>query len=410
MISDEVANGNQPVAPTCCLLMKSHRCLIVLFALLGCALPARSEEGVADLAIGAPAPGFSLPGIDGKTHKLAEYRQGKALMIFFTSNHCPTSHGVEPRLKKFLADFRGRGLTFVAINPNHPDGLSIDELGYSKYNDGFEDMKRYAADQGFDFPYLYDGETQSVAKAYGCLATPHVFLFDADGRLRYKGRFDDSRFADETTVKSPDARLATEAVLTGKSVPVAITQPHGCSTKWRGKQTGITAKMEKWNQTPVDVAPIDTAGVAALRKGGTGNLRLINVWATWCAPCVAEFPELVSVSRQFDMRNFEFISISADEPKEAPKVKAFLEKKNAGLSERLQKSVKAEGRPSNSYIFTGPNNDDLMKTLDPEWPGGLPHTILIDTDGKILWRHNNAVDGDELRAQVLKHLGNYYEP
>lgn len=387
-----------------------NRITFVLLALLGCALPALSEDGLADLPIGASAPEFSLPGIDGKTHTLAEYRHGKALMVFFTSNHCPTSHGVEARLKKFLADFRGQGLTFVSINPNHPDGLSVDELGYSKYNDGFEDMKRYAADVGFDFPYLYDGDTQAVAKAYGCLATPHVFLFDSDGKLRYKGRFDDSRFADEATVKSPDARIATEAVLAGKPVAEPITQPHGCSTKWRSKQAGIAVKMEKWNKTPVEVAPVDVDGVAALRKGGTGNLRLINVWATWCAPCVAEFPELVAVSRQFDMRNFEFISISVDEAKDAPKVKAFLEKRNAGLSDRLQKSVKAEGRASNSYIFTGTNHESLLKTLDPEWPGGMPHTILIDTEGKILWRHNNAVDGDELRAQVLKHLGNYYKP
>lgn len=383
--------------------------LRLLFALCLC-LTARAESDIHDLKIGDAAPDFSLPGIDGKTHHLSDSKDGKILMIFFTSNHCPTSHAAEARLKKLLADTKGKGLTFVAINPNHPDGLSIDELGYSKYNDGFEDMKKYAAERGFDFPYLYDGDTQSTAKAYGCLATPHVFIFDAERKLRYKGRFDDSRFEDPTTVKSPDARNAVEALLAGQPVPVSITKPHGCSTKWRSKQAGIAAAKQTWDKTPVDVEPIDAAGVAALRKGGTKNIRLFNVWATYCGPCVAEFPQLVATARKYDMRNFEFINISVDELKDIKKAKAFLEKNGAGLSDRLKKSVQAEGRKSNSYIFSDPDMDSLMKVLDPEWDGGVPHTLLVDTDGKLLWRHSGEVDGDELRAKVLERLGTVYEP
>lgn len=383
---------------------------LALLAVVFSVVATYAEEGVQDLQIGDTAPDFALPGIDGKTHRLAEYKGGKVLMIFFTSNHCPTSHGAEARVKKLLADFRGKGLTFVAINPNHPDGLSIDELGYSKYNDSFEDMKKYAAERGFDFPYLYDGETQATAKAYGCLATPHVFIFDAEHKLRYKGRFDDSQYADSSTVKSSDARNAVEALLAGQPVPVPITKPHGCATKWKSKQTGIAQQKQKWDKTPVDVESIDAGGVAALRKGGTKNVRLFNVWATWCVPCVAEFPELVMTSRKFDMRNFEFINISVDEAKDAAKVKAFLEKNSAGLSERLKKSVKEEARKSNSYIFTGGSMEDLMKVLDPEWPGGVPHTVLIDTTGKVLWRHNGQVNGDELRARILEQLGTFWTP
>ena len=390
--------------------MKMIPRLLVCCALFMFALSARAEDGVRDLPIGESAPDFALTGIDDKIHRLADYQGGKLLMVFFTSNHCPTTHGVAARLKDFLAEYRPRGLTFVAINPNHPDGLSIDELGYSKYNDGFEDMKKYAADERFDFPYLYDGGTQTVAKAYGCLATPHVFIFDASLKLRYKGRFDDSPYADPATVKSPDARNAVEALLAGREVPVAVTKPHGCSTKWISKQTGIARKMQNWDRTPVNVEPVDATGVAALRRGGTGNVRLYNVWATWCAPCVEEFPELVETSRRFDLRNFEFISISMDRPDDLVKAKEFLEKQGAGLSGRLRKSVLTEGRKTNSYLFTGGTMEDLMKELDPEWPGGIPHTLLVDTDGKVIWRHSGIVDGDELRAKVLGHLGNTYKP
>ncbi len=370
------------------------------------ALPGDARE----LKIGDPAPDFSLPGIDGKPHTLADFKGAKLLMIAFISNHCPDSHAAEGRIKKLLEETKDKGVTLVAINPNNPDGLSIDELGYSKYNDGFEDMKKYAAESGFTFPYLYDGETQAVAKAYGCLATPHIFIFDAEGKLRYQGQFDDSRFAEPATVKTQDARNAVLALLAGQPVPVETTKPHGCSTKWMTKKSMVAEKTEKWDKTPVDVEPIDAAGVAALRKNGTKKVRLFNVWATWCGPCVAEFPELVKTARKFGLRDFELITISTDEPTDMPQVKAFLEKQGAGLLDKLKPTLKAEGRNTNSYLFTGADTHALMDVLDPEWPGGIPHTVLVAPDGAVLWRHSGAVDGEELRARVLEYMGAYYKP
>ncbi len=369
-----------------------------------------AHDEIHDLKIGEAAPDFSLPGIDGRTHTLADYKHAKLLMIAFISNHCPDSHAAEARMMKLLADYKGSGFALVAINPNNPDGLSLDELGYSKYNDGFDDMKKYAAEAAFNFPYLYDGETQATSRAYGCLATPHVFLFDAARKLRYKGQLDDSRFADAATVKSHDARNAVAALLAGTPVPVEATKPHGCSTKWMTKKSGVAERVEKWNKAPVDVALIDAAGVAALRKNNTNKLRLFNVWATTCVPCVAEFPELVKTARKFGLRDFEFISISTDDPANTADVKAFLEKRGAGLLERLKPSLKAEGRTTNSYVFTGADTNALMDVLDPAAPGAIPHTVLVGPGGKIIWRHNGPVDGEELRAKVLETLGAYYQP
>lgn len=369
-----------------------------------------AEDGMRDLQIGEAAPDFSLPGIDGKMHTLATYKDAKLLMVAFISNHCPDSHAAEKRMMKVLADAKAGGLALVAINPNNPDGLSIDELGYSKYNDGFEDMKKYAVEYGFTFPYLYDGETQAVAKAYGCLATPHIFLFDAERKLRYKGYLDDSKFEDAATVNSHDARNAVEALLAGKPVPVEITKPHGCSTKWLSKKGNVAQRVEKWDRTPVDVELIDAAAVAALRKNGTKKVRLFNVWATTCVPCVAEFPELVTTARKFGLRDFELITISTDEAKDAGKVKSFLEKRGAGLMDRLKPSLAAEGRTTNSYIFSGANTEDLMKALDPTWPGGIPHTVLVAADGTVIWKHNGLINGEELRAKVLEHMGGVYKP
>jgi thiol-disulfide isomerase/thioredoxin len=199
-------------------------------------------------------------------------------------------------------------------------------------------------------------------------------------------------------------------MLAGKPVPVPITKPHGCSTKWIAKKSINADRVAKWDKTPVDVSPIDLAGVAALRKNGTKKVRLFNIWATWCAPCRAEFPELVTTSRKFGLRDFELITISVDDPKNIAKAKEFLEKQGAGILDRLRPSVLAEGRITNSYLYTGADISDLMKVLDPQWPGAVPHTVLVSADGKIIWRHNGAVDGEELRAMILDYMGVYYTP
>jgi peroxiredoxin len=369
-----------------------------------------APEDLKTLAIGDAAPDFSLPGIDGRTHTIADYKDAKVLMIAFISNHCPDSQAAEGRVKQLVSDMKDKGFALVAINPNNPIGLRPDELGYSKYNDSFEEMKLHAKEQGFNFPYLYDGETQGTAKAYGCLATPHVFVFDAKRKLRYKGAFDNSRYADPATVKTADARNAVEALLAGKEVTVTETKPHGCSTKWLTKKSSVAADDEKWAKASVDVELIDAAGVAALRKNGTKKVRLFNVWATWCGPCVEEFPELAKTARKFGLRDFELITISQNLPTEKAEVKQFLEEHRAAIPDKIKPTLKAEGRTTNSYIYSGEDLDELVKALDPEWPGPIPHTLLVAPDGSVIWRHNGPVDGEELRSKVLEYMGRFYKP
>ncbi|HXA81249.1 MAG TPA: redoxin domain-containing protein, partial [Opitutaceae bacterium] len=148
------------------------------------------------LKIGDAAPDFSLLGVDGKTYTLADFKAAPLLMVAFLSNHCPYSHAAETRLLPLYAEMKDKGLALVAINPDSPAGIAISELGYSKYNDTYDEMKLYAKDRGFTFPYLNDGDTQKTAKAYGCLCTPHIFIFDHDRKLVYAGRLDDSPYAD----------------------------------------------------------------------------------------------------------------------------------------------------------------------------------------------------------------------
>ncbi|PAW68002.1 MAG: redoxin [Opitutia bacterium Tous-C1TDCM] len=371
---------------------------------------AGNPAGFKTLALGDAAPDFALPGIDGRTYRLQDFAGPDVLMVLFTSNHCPTSHGIEGRLMKLRNDYRGKSFGLVLINPNHPDGLSADELGYGEFGDSFEEMKPYAKKNGWDFPYLYDGDTQQIARAYGCLATPHVFIFDQERKLRYAGAFDDSRYPQEETVKKHYVRDALADLFAGSPVAVAQTKPFGCSTKWREKREKHQALEASWTTIPVTIEPIDTAGVAALRANPTGKYRLFNIWATWCGPCVEEFPDLVAISRKFDLREFELITLSFDDAKQLSKAQAFLQKQGAGLTKRKQNSVEKEGRKTNHYLYSAASQEELMKVLDPKWPGPIPHTVLVAPGGEIVWRHNGVIDPKEAIAKIVEAMTPYYQP
>ncbi len=143
------------------------------------------------LSIGKKAPDFSLKGIDGKNYSLDSFKEAEVLCIVFSANHCPTAQAYEERMKQLSADYKHEEMMMVAISSNYPEAVCLEELGYSDMGDTFEDMKIRAADKAYNFPYLYDGDTQEVAIAYGAKATPHVFIFDAERKLRYTGRIDE---------------------------------------------------------------------------------------------------------------------------------------------------------------------------------------------------------------------------
>src|SRR6266705_3526191 len=265
------------------------------------------------LAIGSKAPDFNLPGIDGKNYTLQSFKEAKLLVIAFICNHCPTSQAYEESLIRLTRDYAGKGVKLVAINPNNPGSLRYDELGWSDVGDSFEDMKVRARERHFNFPYLYDGETEIASKQYGPVSTPHLFIFDKDRILRYNGRVDDMENPHKTP-HSSDARNAIDALLNHKEVPVAVTKVFGCSIKWLEKNDWMNKAAIQWAKEPVTLDTISASDVTGLVKNNSDKLRLINVWATWCGPCAAEFPDFITMNRMYRGRDFEFISISADDP------------------------------------------------------------------------------------------------
>lgn len=165
---------------------------------------------------------FELPGVDGETHKLADYEEKEAVAVIFTCNHCPYARAWEDRIVSIQDDYGSSGLQVIAINANDAE----------KYpDDGFPQMKQRAKEKGFNFPYLHD-ESQEVARAYGAERTPEVFLFDAARKLAYHGAVDDN-YDDPDAVRDAYLRDAIEAVLSGERPSTPHTSPVGCTIKWK---------------------------------------------------------------------------------------------------------------------------------------------------------------------------------
>lgn len=342
------------------------------------------------LAIGAKAPDFSLPGVDGKSYGLADFKGYKILTIIFTCNHCPTAQAYEDRIKQLVVDYKSKGVAVVAISPNDPLSVRLDELGYTDMNDSFEEMKIRASDKQFNFPYLYDGETSAVSVKYGPQATPHVFIFDAEKKLRYTGRIDDGE--KPGTAKNHDTRNAIEAMLAGKPVPVEKTKTFGCSIKWPDKRAEVEKTREAWAKEKVTLEEIDLDGVKKLLANEGIDHKLINVWATWCGPCVTEFPYFVDMNRMYRNREFELITITLDDPDRKQSALNFLVKKQASAT---------------NYIFKG-DKYAFIEVMDAKWEGSLPYTTFIAPGGKKIYGKQGVIEPLPLRKVIADALGRVY--
>jgi thiol-disulfide isomerase/thioredoxin len=132
-----------------------------------------------------------------------------------------------------------------------------------------------------------------------------------------------------------------------------------------------------------------------LVKNNSGKLRLINIWATWCGPCIVEYPEFIIINRMYRGRDFEFISISADELAKKEKALRFLQQKKSAVK---------------NYIFNADDKYKMIDAVDPKWQGALPYTLLVEPGGKIVYSKLGAIRSGELKKIIVenRYIGRYY--
>ena len=139
---------------------------------------------------------------------------------------------------------------------------------------------------------------------------------------------------------------------------------------------------------------LDLSAVKALVENKTSNLRLINVWATWCGPCVAEFPQLLKIFQMYRNREFELVTLSADEPDKKEQVLKFLTKNHAS---------------GTNYLCSSDDRYQFIDAVDKAWPGALPYTLLVKPGGEIIYKKLGMIDDLELKRAIVGYLGRYYE-
>ena len=347
-----------------------------------------AQHASSPLSIGSSAPDFALPGVDGKVHKLSDYVGSKVLVIAFLCNHCTASQLYEGRIQRLADDYRGKGVSLVAIEADNPDSVPMEDLAYTDVGDSLADMKERVSYRHLTFPYLYDGETQRVTKLYGATVAPQIFIFDQGRKLRYEGRVDDN--PKETLVQTSDARNALDSLLADRPVGVTHTTATGCDLRWAATVADVQAEKIKTEAEPVTVALAGPEELKKLRANEAGKMLLVNFYATWCGPCVSEFPDLIATSRMYRGRGLVLTTVSSNEPDEQPDVLKFLQKMHASTTSNL--------------LFGTTDTYALQAAFDPNMGAGVPFTVLIAPDGDILYQEVGELDMMKLRRAILANL------
>jgi peroxiredoxin len=331
-----------------------------------------SAPGFAAPAIGQAAPDFSLKDLKGNSQSLEAHR-GKIVVITFLSTQCPIANAYHERIRALAADYAGRNVVLLGIYPNNTEPLSA--------------VKSTVAREKLSFPIMKD-EGNIVADLYNAATTPEIFVVDGQGVLRYHGRIDNS--AETSRVVRHDLREALNEMLDGKPVSVPQTKQFGCSIKRVKAAAKATAVSTAAPVQAAKVALLKAADFPKLRDSAKGQVLVLNFWATWCGPCVAEFPEFVQLDAKYRDKGVKVIAISADEPGDLEsKVRPFL---------KQQKAI------FDTYVQDVENVEDIINQINKDWPGALPATFIFDKQGNIAHSFLGIVDREKLLAVVEENL------
>ena len=175
-----------------------------------------------DIALGNPAPDFSLPSVEGKVYSLKDFRDSKGLVVMFICNHCPYVQAIEDRYIALAKEYQAKGIAFVGICSNDPTDYP---------DDAPAKLKERWQKKNYGFPYLID-ESQEVAKAYDAVCTPDLYVFDREQALFYHGRLDDN-WQEASKVQQREMAVALDRLLAGQTPPEKQTPSMGCSIKWK---------------------------------------------------------------------------------------------------------------------------------------------------------------------------------
>lgn len=389
--------------------MRLFRTLLLAAICLG--LTGLSIQAADKLGMGQPAPDFTLKDLNGKTHALIDAR-GQITVLAFLSARCPISNYYNERIRALAEDYAKQNVVFLAINASADENVA--------------EIKAHAEKQGFQFPILKD-KSNKVADAYHAERTPEIFVVDAQGVLRYHGRIDNHYLP--IHVKTHDLRNALDELLAGKPVSVPEAKALGCVIKrTQAAMRGFPASRPnadnavstnsvprlalafgfapqrpnpKPRQAPAKIKPaaataktnvalLKPADFPKLRDSLKGKVLVVNFWATWCAPCVAEMPEFVQLDADYRAKGVQVLAISADDATD--------------LKTLVTSFVKEKKMTFPVYVMDTDDPQEMMNHFNKDWPGTLPATFIFNKQGQIVLSKYGIIDRELLTKTVQQAL------
>jgi peroxiredoxin len=242
-------------------------------------------------------------------------------------------------------------------------------------------------DRQIPWPYVSDGETQATAQKFGAVATPHIFIFDADRKLRYEGRIDDNQ--NEALVKVHDAHDAIEALLSGGTVAVAHRPAFGCSTKWLSKSGDVEREMTRIHAEPVALTPASAADLATLRANAGDKVTVVHFWSAANSTGEKDFADLQTTFRMYRGRSYNYVTVNTDGPAATAKATDFLHAQFA--SSRNVQLAPADLKATQSAFGS-------------TWQPSEEFTAVIAPGGKLVHAHKGPIDILEVRHAVLANF------
>jgi len=361
--------------------------LVISFVLL--TAPKAQTNASASLNIGAAAPDFELNDLTGQPHALKSYRD-KLTVIAFISARCPISNAYKDRIRAIADEYAKRGVEFIGIN--------------SSADEPVEEVRSYAKQNKLDFTILKD-EGNVVADAYSAERTPKVYVVDGDGVLRYQGRIDNSQ--NPRLVKSSNLRAALDELLAGKPVTTASTQAMGCLIKRvqdlaqnktakpvAGKSAkpapAKAAKPAAASSGMPKVVPLKPAAYAEMIKQSAGKVVVVNFWATWCGPCVAEFPEFVKLYEAYSEKGVRLVHITADDM--------------GDLTTQVIPFLKEQKSRADQFIQDTEDPQEMIDAVYKDWQGVLPATFVYDKQGNLVFHRFGIIDREQITEIIEKTM------
>jgi len=345
---------------------------ILTFALITASLFLTTASGAERARIGEPAPDFTLSDTNGEVHSLKSYR-GRIAVVGFLGVACPISNAYNERIRAIVSDYAGKNVAFLGINSNFDEQVQM--------------IREHAAGNKLTFPILKD-EGSRVADIYSAERTPEMFVVDRDGVLRYRGRIDNSQ--ETRRVKRNDLRAALDELIDGKPVTIPEARAFGCLIKRAADAEAINRAEEQAKDFIPKVGRLKPADFAKFKASALGKVLVINFWATWCGPCVAEFPEFVALDARYRDKGVKFVGISADEISDIDsKVIPFIREQKAMFDMMIQDTDDPE---------------EMIAVVDKDWQGTLPATFIFDKTGKLSYVRYGIIDRDLLIEAIEKAM------